>query len=143
MTPESAKAMAATRWWVNLPSREVAEFQLGERLLCMDFPDFHQAVERALGRGVFSHEFAEPDKLLAELRGLSGVRESQPVSSRNPLAGTTETAMEHLKNGQMIARGLQELLEGKGLTALAGDVKAVYDRIERAREECMKGNIGR
>ncbi len=35
----------------------------------MPFGVFHEAVEKALGRPVFTHEFANPDALKSELMG--------------------------------------------------------------------------
>jgi hypothetical protein len=58
MTKEQAIKMAESRWWDGLPAVAVAGFQLFEERLCMDFGDFHAAVEEALGRPVWTHEFA-------------------------------------------------------------------------------------
>ena len=69
MNTEQAIALAKTKWWEGLPSRDVAVFQLNTRLLCMNFPEFHKAVEEALGRPVWTHEFAHPKHLLDELYG--------------------------------------------------------------------------
>lgn len=69
MEKEKAIALAESRWWEGMPSRDVAIFQLNERLLCMDFPAYHKAVEEALGRPVWTHEFAKPEHLLDELYG--------------------------------------------------------------------------
>ena len=44
-------------------------FQLFEPLLCMDFGDFQQAVEKVLRRPVFTHEFAFMDNLRKEFLG--------------------------------------------------------------------------
>jgi hypothetical protein len=57
MTREGAIILAKTAWWKALAAREVAQVQLYEELLCMPFLDFHKAVEGALGRRVFAHEF--------------------------------------------------------------------------------------
>lgn len=73
----------------------------------------------------------------------AGEAVSSTISSVNPLAVGGETACEHLKNAQQIGLTLIELLDSKGLTALAGDVRAISGRIDRAREEIGKGNIGR
>lgn len=35
----------------------------------MDFDRFHYAAEQALNRAVYSHEFAHPERLLAEYHG--------------------------------------------------------------------------
>lgn len=67
MTKEEAIALAQTGWWKDKPCEVVARFQLQEPLLCMDFGDFHGAVEKSLGRSVWTHEFANPNSLLSEL----------------------------------------------------------------------------
>lgn len=67
-TRAQALALASTNWWEHATDREIAEFQLNEPLLCMPFDRFHEAVEKALGRPVFTHEFAFGG-LLEELNG--------------------------------------------------------------------------
>jgi hypothetical protein len=57
LTKEQAIALAESGWWRGLPADAIASFQLFEEKLCMDFADFHAAVETALGRPVFTHEF--------------------------------------------------------------------------------------
>jgi hypothetical protein len=66
-TREEAVALAHTGWWKFKPARDVALWQLNEPLLCMDFADFQQAVSEAIGRPVFTHEFANPDPLIREV----------------------------------------------------------------------------
>lgn len=58
-----------TRWWEGRSARELATFQLFTERLCMPFDVFHRAVVEALGRPVFTHEFACADSLKAELLG--------------------------------------------------------------------------
>lgn len=69
MTKEQALALAATEWWNHATDREIAEFQLVEPLLCMPFGRFHEAIEKTLGRPVFTHEFGSRghEQLRAEL----------------------------------------------------------------------------
>jgi hypothetical protein len=69
MIKEEAIALASTRWWEKCDAKKVALFQLQEPLLCMDFSAFHKAVEESLGRSVWTHEFANPSRLLEELLG--------------------------------------------------------------------------
>lgn len=57
-------------WWKDAEPREIVEFQLYEDLLCMDFGAFHKAVEEALGRSVWTHEFADAAALRREFEGL-------------------------------------------------------------------------
>jgi len=66
MTKEMAIKLANSGFWERLTYRERAIFQLSHRLLCMPF----SVVEKALGRPVFTHEFARPDLLMEELIGL-------------------------------------------------------------------------
>lgn len=67
LTKEQAVRMAQSNWWANMPARDIAAFQLHEPLLCVPFDVFHDAVKLALGRGVYTHEFADRDALIAEL----------------------------------------------------------------------------
>jgi hypothetical protein len=57
MTEEQAIALFDTKWWENEPARDIVSFQLFEPRLCMPFGDFQDAVEKSLGRPVFTHEF--------------------------------------------------------------------------------------
>lgn len=85
MTKDEAIALAKTGWWRTKSPREIAEFQLREPRLCMDFSEYHEAVEKALGRPVFTHEFVRPDWLLDEL---AGKREAlDPLDSLRAIAG--------------------------------------------------------
>ena len=56
-------------WWDSDDDRVLAEMQLQEPILILPFGRFHEAVEKALGRPVWTHEFASVPTLLAELRG--------------------------------------------------------------------------
>lgn len=56
MTKEEAIALAESKFWENMNLPERAKFQLFEPLLCMPFSVFHEALEFALGRPVFTHE---------------------------------------------------------------------------------------
>lgn len=67
LTKEQAIAMYNLSWWVDMDAREVAKFQLHEPLLCMPLSAFQSAVETALGRPVWTHEFAYPEQLRDEL----------------------------------------------------------------------------
>lgn len=69
MTKAKAIKLAQSRWWDGLPAEAIVAFQLYEPLLCMDFGDFHKAVEEALGRPVWTHEFANGDSLKSEFEG--------------------------------------------------------------------------
>lgn len=66
MTRDEAIVLAKSEWWIGRDPIEVFWFQFNEPLLCMDFGAFHEAAEKSLGRPVFTHEFADPDRLRAE-----------------------------------------------------------------------------
>lgn len=70
MTKEEAIAYYDSRQWATLSDRERAELQLSEDLLCMPFSLFHKSVEKALGRPVWTHEFANRVRLRKELLGI-------------------------------------------------------------------------
>ncbi len=54
---EKAIELYNSNWWEELSYREIAEFQLFTTELCCPFDVFHEAVEKSLGRPVFTHEF--------------------------------------------------------------------------------------
>jgi len=67
---DKAIALGKTKWWEKKSFREIAEFQLFVAELCMPFDKFHDAVEHALGRPVFTHEFGlNYDGIVAEFLG--------------------------------------------------------------------------
>ena len=70
MTREEAEALAGADWWEHVTPQEAALFQMQEDRLCMSFSKFHELMEQALGRPVYTHEFGlNRDGLLAELKG--------------------------------------------------------------------------
>jgi len=67
---EKAIALAESNWWEGKTPREIAMFQMFTAELCMPFGEFHKAMEAALGRPVYTHEFGlDWDGLAKELRG--------------------------------------------------------------------------
>ena len=54
---EKAIALYDTNWWEGKSHQEIAEFQLFTAELCCPFDVFQEAVEKSLGRPVFTHEF--------------------------------------------------------------------------------------
>ncbi len=70
LTREEALAFHDSRAWEKLTPRERAIFQIDQDRLCMPFSEFHKAIEEALGRPVWTHEFGlNRDGLRAELAG--------------------------------------------------------------------------
>src|ERR1700680_5089299 len=57
LSRKSAIAMAESNWWEGKTAQEICRFQLFETRLCMPFELYHKAVEEALGRPVWTHEF--------------------------------------------------------------------------------------
>jgi len=57
MTREEAISLSESKFWEGMTLRERAVFQINEPLLCMPFDVFHEAVEKTIGRPVFTHEF--------------------------------------------------------------------------------------
>lgn len=54
---DKAIELASTNWWELCSHREIAEFQLFTKELACPFAVFHEAVEKSLGRPVWTHEF--------------------------------------------------------------------------------------
>ena len=69
LTKEQAIAFAENKLYEGMTSRQIAEFQLNQEKLCMPFGVFHKAIEEALGRPVWTHEFAFSENLKQELMG--------------------------------------------------------------------------
>ncbi len=53
------------------------EFQLYEDRLCMPLELYQESVEKVLGRPVFTHEYKEPEKLIAEYEAIKAADGSQ------------------------------------------------------------------
>ena len=53
---EKAIELGQSNWWEGMSHREIAGFQLFTQELCMPFSVFHEALEGALGRPVWTHE---------------------------------------------------------------------------------------
>jgi hypothetical protein len=65
MNREQAITLAESKFWEPMSFRDRAVFQINERLLCMTFGVFHEAVEKTIGRPVYTHEFG---------RNIDGIR---------------------------------------------------------------------
>ena len=72
LTQEQAVTCGEQEHWKDWTPTIRALFQIHQDRLCMPFSVFHRAVENALGRPVFTHEFGSNlGGLKAELLGLS------------------------------------------------------------------------
>ena len=63
---EQAKAKYKEAWWKSDKPEVLFLGQIQEPTLLMEFSKFHKVTEQALGRPVWTHEFAEPEELLDE-----------------------------------------------------------------------------
>jgi len=66
VSKEQAIALSECRFWEKMSLYDRAKFQLFQDLLCMPFDVFHEAIESALGRSVWTHEFAFRGDLIKE-----------------------------------------------------------------------------
>jgi hypothetical protein len=57
LTEDEAVALYDSGFWKQMSHEEIAKFQLITDRLCMPFEVFHEAIEKALGRPVWTHEF--------------------------------------------------------------------------------------
>jgi hypothetical protein len=72
MTQDEAIKLYESGFWEAMSFRDRAIFQMFEDRLCMPFSVFHEAIEKALDRPVFTHEFGlNRDGLKKELMGKS------------------------------------------------------------------------
>lgn len=69
LTREQAIAFGENKLYEGMTFRQIAEFQIEQRKLCVPFDVFHEAMEKTLGRPVYTHEFAFMDELKKELYG--------------------------------------------------------------------------
>lgn len=57
MTKKAAIRFFDNKGWIFLNERKRAELQINQDLLCMPFDIFHSAIEKTIGRSIFTHEF--------------------------------------------------------------------------------------
>ena len=57
LTKEEAIKFNDDKQYESMSHIEIAKFQINQEILCMPFSVFHKAVEKALDRVVFTHEF--------------------------------------------------------------------------------------
>lgn len=58
LTKKEAIAFYESNVWKEWTDDQIARFQLFQPLLCVPFSRFHEAVEKVLGRPVYTTEFA-------------------------------------------------------------------------------------
>jgi len=72
MTKDEATAKAESRWYEGKSPQEIVEFQLCEDKLCMPLELYQEALEKVLSRPVYTSEYKETEKLIAEYEAVSG-----------------------------------------------------------------------
>lgn len=67
---EAAIKIGESEWWKGRTFREIAKFQLFTKELCCPFEIFHEAIQKTLGRPVYTHEFGmDYDGIVQEFLG--------------------------------------------------------------------------
>ena len=68
LTKEQAIAFHDNEQWKGMSFKQKATLQISQEKLCMPFDVFHEAVEKTIGRPVFTHEFVvNADGIRAEI----------------------------------------------------------------------------
>jgi hypothetical protein len=100
-TKENAIAFSDARLWEPMTYRQRAEFQMGVKKLCMPFDVFHEAIEKALGRPVYTHEFGLNWKgLKDELFGEKGKPTLDEIIAMIPEEKRIVLVMDNRKEGK-------------------------------------------
>lgn len=55
-TRDQAEKLFKTQWWMDVAPETLAKIQLSQDYLLMPYWTYHQALERALGRGLYFNE---------------------------------------------------------------------------------------
>ena len=69
LTRKEALMLAQAEFWKDMTDEHRARFQLWARRCCMPLHVFQTALERTLGRDVYTHEMTDFEGLTAELDG--------------------------------------------------------------------------
>lgn len=85
MTKEQAIKLAESEFWKEMTHEQIAKFQICEKLLCMPFGVFQEAVSKHLGRDVYTHEFGlNYEGLKSEIFGESAAPSMDEIMSLIP-----------------------------------------------------------
>lgn len=101
LSKKAALALGESKFWESLSFEQRARFQLYQNLLCMPFDVFHEAVEKTLGRPVWTHEFANQKSLQKELEGLKKAPTFDEIMNllpRNILIIMNEQSKKHVND---------------------------------------------
>lgn len=97
LTKQRAIAFAQSGDWKLWTDEQIVRFQLFQDKLCIDFGRFHEAIENVLGRHVWTHEFADIDRIKQEYLGtkptptFEEIIDMIPAEKRITIGLTTET----------------------------------------------------
>lgn len=94
LTEQEARQISDLQWYEERTPQEIVDFQLYEKRLCMPFDRFQQAVAQALGRPVFTHEFAIKGLLTreyAEVKHAQGAETPAPTAEPRHAPGLNES----------------------------------------------------
>ena len=81
----AAVRLAELKWWEGKTPREICDVQLFITELCCPFDVLHKAVEEALNRPVFTHEFGlNYEGLVAEFLGVKSPPTLQEIVEMIP-----------------------------------------------------------
>lgn len=69
LTKEEAIQLCDSKVYNDWDAEKIVRFQLFQKRLCMPFDKFHEAIEKVLGRSVWTHEFAYHDNIVLEYLG--------------------------------------------------------------------------
>jgi len=69
LTKDEAIRFYRSGLWRTLNFNQIVRLQLWQDKLCVPFDVFHEAIEKTLKRGVFTHEFAWRERLKQEYLG--------------------------------------------------------------------------
>jgi len=100
LTKEEAIAIFDGEVWKTWSDAKIARFQMEQECLCIPFGRFHEAVEKTLGRPVFTHEFGlNHDGLAQELAGTGTAPTLDEIMSLLPAEKTIVVVMPDTTNG--------------------------------------------
>ena len=68
ITQDQAIKIYKSGIWENWTDEDIVKFQLFQKFLAIPFYRYHEAMEKVLGRPVFTHEFAYSDILIEEYK---------------------------------------------------------------------------
>ncbi len=69
LTKEQTIAFYNSKEWEHWNDEQIVRFQLFQDKLAIPFARFHQAIEKVLGRAVWTHEFAFGNLIMEEYLG--------------------------------------------------------------------------